>query len=126
MTNIGENLTRARKRARLSQAQLGELISRGTRSIMHYEKGERSAPFEVIERWAEVTGVTVEELRTGNKPEIPTITENTNNPTKIMLDRLEKLAREIETLNRENSHLKKANKKLTRQINALIGAEKDS
>ncbi len=71
MTNIGENLILARKRALLSQAQLGELMSRGTRSIIHYEKGERSAPFEVIERWAEVTGVTVEELRTGNKPEIP-------------------------------------------------------
>ena len=59
---LSQNMKIARKAAGLSQSELGEKIGRGMRSIIHYEKGERPAPADVVQRWAKITGVTVAQL----------------------------------------------------------------
>ena len=69
-TPFGQRLADARKKAGLTQAQLGELLGLSQRAIAHWELGDTSAPLrpEQIEILAETFDVSIEELIIGTPP----------------------------------------------------------
>jgi len=113
---LSQNMKIARKAAGLSQSELGEKIGRGMRSIIHYEKGERPAPADVIKRWAKITGVTVAQLYSEDslKLNLSEMQDKTRGTTmevgmiNTLLDRIEVLSAQVRnqtrgdtTINRE-------------------------
>jgi Zn-dependent peptidase ImmA (M78 family)/transcriptional regulator with XRE-family HTH domain len=59
---LGERLADARKRAKLTQAQVGERIGVARTTVVAMEKGERRPSNTELVRWAEVLGVTVHDV----------------------------------------------------------------
>lgn len=60
---IGEKLARLRKKARLSQRELGELVGGiGQTSISQFESGQRGIPPDRLEGFAQALGVSVVDL----------------------------------------------------------------
>jgi len=70
-TPFGRRLADARKKAGLTQAQLGELLGLSQRAIAHWELGDTSAPLrpEQIEVMADNFDITIEELILGTPPQ---------------------------------------------------------
>lgn len=67
MCMIGEQIRKARKVRKLSQAKLGELVGLGQTSINKVETGGTKQPRD-LERFAEVLGVTIEYLFSEDDP----------------------------------------------------------
>lgn len=55
---IGEKIKLLRKRARMTQAELAEIISVTTRSVIYFEKNQRHPSEDVISKLAEVFDVS--------------------------------------------------------------------
>ena len=68
--DFAERLTKLRKKAGLTRAQLGEKIGVSGRSIINYENGERIPFGDVCVRMAEVFGITVDALLGVEKPDV--------------------------------------------------------
>lgn len=54
---IGEKIKLLRKRARMTQAELAEIISVTTRSVIYFEKNQRHPSEDVMTKLSEVFGV---------------------------------------------------------------------
>ena len=100
---LSHNMKIARKAAGLSQSELGENIGRGMRSIIHYESGERTPPGDVIQKWANATGVSVEQLYSeetltmGSHTQKGTASMETST-VNTLLDRIETLSAKVRDL----------------------------
>lgn len=69
-TPFGQRLAEARKRAGLTQAELGKRLGLSQRAIAHWELGDTSAPLrpEQIEILADTFDMSIEELILGAPP----------------------------------------------------------
>ena len=67
-TPFGRRLADARKRANLTQAQLGKSLGLSQRAIAHWELGDTAAPLrpEQIETLSKIFDVSIEELFLGS------------------------------------------------------------
>lgn len=65
---VGMRLRLSRKRARLTQGQLGEMIGRGAGAVSHYETGHRHLPTEAIRLICERLEVSQDWLLHGAGP----------------------------------------------------------
>jgi transcriptional regulator with XRE-family HTH domain len=61
-TESGDRLAALRKAAGLSQAQLAEAVGIPARSVTFYERKAQSLPSHLVPKFAEVLGVTVEQV----------------------------------------------------------------
>tara|TARA_E500000305_G_C4018153_1_gene237012 strand:- start:25 stop:792 length:768 start_codon:yes stop_codon:yes gene_type:complete len=62
MTTMAENLKLIRKKRGYTQPDISKKIGKGIRSIVHYEKGERVPPSDVLKKWADACEVRVADL----------------------------------------------------------------
>ncbi|WP_200409959.1 helix-turn-helix domain-containing protein [Komagataeibacter oboediens] len=85
---IGTRIRDTRKTAGLSQEQLGVLLGITGVMVLAYEKGRSRISTELLGRIAEITGVTMAFLLTGNIPE-----EQRKAHTDIELEALETFRR---------------------------------
>lgn len=85
---IGTRIRDTRKTAGLSQEQLGVLLGITGVMVLAYEKGRSRISTELLRRIAEITGVTMAFLLTGNIPE-----EQRKAHTDIELEALETFRR---------------------------------
>jgi transcriptional regulator with XRE-family HTH domain len=69
-TPFGQRLAEARKKAGLTQTELGKLLGLSQRAIAHWELGDTTAPLrpEQIEILADTFDVSIEELILGTPP----------------------------------------------------------
>jgi transcriptional regulator with XRE-family HTH domain len=121
-TDLGKRLKQARRVAGLSQSKLGEKIGRGMRSIIHYEKGERPVPFDVLEKWAEATGSELTDIVQKPEEEIKTLKSSSEDVVMYSetLSRFEKLVEENVLLKKENRELQKMKDELKQLKSYLI------
>jgi transcriptional regulator with XRE-family HTH domain len=66
-----DRLAKARKFAGLDQGQLADAIGISRNSVSNYEAGKTSPRIIVLRAWADVTGVPIEWLQTGQMPDTP-------------------------------------------------------
>ena len=99
LVRLGNELRKARQSTRMNQADFAELVGKGQRSIVFYEKGEISLSIDVLLKWSEVTGVSIATLLSEK--------EDSKN-TKLLTSALELAHNRIEILEEE---LRKAGKK---------------
>ena len=59
---ISENIRFYRKRAGLTQADLGKILGVGKSNISMYETGDRTPPLDIIKKMAEIFGVDINTL----------------------------------------------------------------
>ena len=59
---MAENLKLIRKKRGYTQPDISKKIGKGIRSIVHYEKGERVPPSDVLKKWADACEVRVADL----------------------------------------------------------------
>lgn len=65
---IGEVIKKARKKKKLNQTQLGELLGIGTKAVSDYEKGKiKVIPFENRAKMSSVLNIPVSELLYDNE-----------------------------------------------------------
>lgn len=64
---ISRNIKFYRKKANLTQAELGKIVGVGKSNISMYETGDRVPPLDIIEKMATLFGVDINTL-TGHKP----------------------------------------------------------
>ncbi len=87
-TIIGKNLTKLRKHAKLTQAELAEHFNYTDKSVSKWEKGESLPSIEVLYSLAEFYGVTLDDL-TSEEEIIPHKTTNTKGkkmfPTRLVI-----------------------------------------
>lgn len=69
--NVGENIRNARKRAGLTQEQLGEKVGVTGVTIMRYEKEQREPRHKQLEALAKAINIPVETLLTGQDTAAP-------------------------------------------------------
>jgi transcriptional regulator with XRE-family HTH domain len=60
--SLAKKLVRARKGARLSQAELAKKIGKTRSCICEYEKGNHAPRLPVLVKISKITGVSLEEL----------------------------------------------------------------
>jgi len=60
--SLAKNLTKVRKRADLSQAELARRIKKSRSSVNEYEKGDHEPPLDVLKIIAKVCGCELGEL----------------------------------------------------------------
>ena len=60
---VGEKIKILRKRARMTQAKLAEILNVTTRSIIYYERNQRNPADDILEKLVELFDVSVDVLR---------------------------------------------------------------
>ncbi len=60
--SLAKNLTKAREKAGLTQAQLAKKLKKSRASISEYESGVHAPRLKLLVKIAQVTGTPVEEL----------------------------------------------------------------
>jgi transcriptional regulator with XRE-family HTH domain len=99
---ISVRLAQAREEVGLTQVELAELLQVHFRSVQNYESPrERRIPFDLLDRWAQVTGRPKEWLLHGDEPRIVAddrlqAIEDELARVTAGLERLEQLLREID------------------------------
>jgi transcriptional regulator with XRE-family HTH domain len=99
---ISVRLAQAREEVGLTQVELAELLQVHFRSVQNYESPrERRIPFDLLDRWAQVTGRPKEWLLHGDEPRIVAddrlqAIEDELARVTAGLERLELLLREID------------------------------
>lgn len=81
---ISENIRFYRKRAGLTQADLGKILGVGKSNISMYETGDRTPPLDIIKKMAEIFGVDINTL-TGFAPS-PDSKDNLTVEERVVLD----------------------------------------
>ena len=69
--NIAKNITELRKAAELTQAQLAEKLNYSDKSVSKWERGDGVPDVVVLQKIAELFGVTLNDLVSENKPKLP-------------------------------------------------------
>jgi transcriptional regulator with XRE-family HTH domain len=104
MTTMAENLRLIRKKRGYTQPEIGKKIGKGIRSIVHYEKGERVPPSDVLKKWADVCEVRVEDLY------------SEKNIIDVLEDQIEDtLEEKIDDLTKQNEALENEHKRRVQQ-----------
>ena len=67
MGKVYENMAEFRKRAGMTQEDLGDKIGKHRSTIQGYENGSVDIPYSIVEKIAEALGLTMPELITGTK-----------------------------------------------------------
>lgn len=70
MSDFGKVLREIRLSRGMSQEEFAELLDTTKQVISRYEKGQRSPKITAVAKYAEILGVTIEEI-TGNTPKTP-------------------------------------------------------
>ena len=60
---VGEKIKLLRKRARMTQAKLAEILNVTTRSVIYYERNQRNPADDILEKLSELFGVPIDVLR---------------------------------------------------------------
>ena len=60
---VGEKIKILRKRARMTQAKLAEILNVTTRSVIYYERNQRNPADDIMEKLVELFDVSVDVLR---------------------------------------------------------------
>ena len=60
---VGEKIKLLRKRARMTQAKLAEILNVTTRSVIYYERNQRNPADDILEKVSELFDVPVDVLR---------------------------------------------------------------
>ncbi|MCM1154246.1 MAG: helix-turn-helix domain-containing protein [Roseburia sp.] len=63
--NIGDNIRECRKKAKLSQKELGKKLGVSQQHIAQYERGKRQPKIETLRKIANALGVSIDYLKTG-------------------------------------------------------------
>lgn len=82
--NTGEKIKLARKRAGLTQKELGEKLGITYQQIGQYENGKRQPKLETLNKIADALDADVWELYNGYELPIPRDTENIETMNKLM------------------------------------------
>ena len=60
---VGEKIKLLRKRARMTQAKLAEILNVTTRSVIYYERNQRNPADDILEKLVELFDISVDVLR---------------------------------------------------------------
>jgi transcriptional regulator with XRE-family HTH domain len=100
---ISVRLAQAREEVGLTQVELAELLQVHFRSVQNYESPrERRIPFDLLDRWAQVTGRPKEWLLHGDEPRI--VADDRLQAIEERLERLEAGLLRVEEILREVSN----------------------
>ncbi len=69
--NIAKNISELRKASELTQAQLAEQLSYSDKSVSKWERGDGVPDVVVLQKMAELFGVTLNDLVSENTPKLP-------------------------------------------------------
>lgn len=69
--NIAKNISELRKASNLTQAQLAEQLSYSDKSVSKWERGDGVPDVVVMQKMAELFGVTLNDLVSENTPKLP-------------------------------------------------------
>ena len=70
-SNIAKNITELRKASELTQAQLAEKLNYSDKSVSKWERGDGVPDVVVLQKIADLFGVTLNDLVSENKPKLP-------------------------------------------------------
>ena len=57
---VGEKIKLLRKRARMTQAKLAEILNVTTRSVIYYERNQRNPADDILEKLSELFSVPID------------------------------------------------------------------
>ena len=69
--NIAKNITELRKASDITQAELAEKLNYSDKSVSKWERGDGVPDIIVLNKIAELFGVTLNDLVSGEKPKLP-------------------------------------------------------
>lgn len=75
---MGERIAQLRQRKGLSQAKLATAVGLSASAIAMYEQGRREPSVSIIIALADVLGVTIDYLLTGQSPQSPSLSAGTD------------------------------------------------